>query len=188
MAALPLPICRIVSTNHRLARAGCRPGLFSPLWYDQSTWTMRLSMAPRRRGWADPNITKHWTGAIWLRQRCVPLWRMDQDHFACVSSQPKGRPPITFELRTHCIQSIREAGPLHPQPLGWYRRFLSTSRHNCERVSCFRHHGASLLTASQCDTVGEYRNPKNNLPRTACRSIYFIDVRYFLPKDYITRL
>ena len=46
------PQCRIVSTNRRPARAGCRPGLFSPFWYDQSTWTHAFvnGAAPQRLG------------------------------------------------------------------------------------------------------------------------------------------
>jgi hypothetical protein len=48
---------------------------------------------------------------------------------------------------------------------------------------------ANLLTALQCDTVGKYRNPKVTfLSQATCRFIDFIDVRYFLPTDYITRL
>jgi hypothetical protein len=52
----------------------------------------------------DPDITKPWTG-IWLRHSCPPLWRLT---LVSVSSRPHAL--IAGRLRTHCIQSIPEAG------------------------------------------------------------------------------
>ena len=109
-------VCRILYCTC----AGCHPGLF----HHCGTTNQRAPYVCqwRRRGWAHPDITKPWTGAVLLRHRCAPLWRLT---WLVFHHSPRNA-LIASQLRTRCIQSIREAGPYIPT-LAWHRRFHFTT-------------------------------------------------------------
>src|SRR6266851_6728484 len=95
---------------HNCTCAGCHPVLF----HHCGTTNQRAPCVCqwRRRGWAHPDITKPWTGAVLLRHRCAPLWWLT----SLVFHHSPRNALIASQLRTRCIQSIREAGPSIPTP------------------------------------------------------------------------
>jgi hypothetical protein len=100
--------------------AGCHPVLFHH--YGTTNQRAPCICQWRRRGWAHPDITKPWTSAVLLRHRCAPLWWLT----SLVFHHSPRNALIASQLRTRCIQSIREAGPSIP-PLAWHRPFHFTT-------------------------------------------------------------